>query len=244
MEELVGEPDGQAVNVDPGPPEQPAEPTIGAVWGRVEAPTWSQVEVIRRGAGPEGQAVELPAPLARHIDVIRDRLGEIVRGVMPWDEVMAEVEVEFDAAVIGAAEAAEGPGDDEPDGEPTLGIGVRARARRSGAGSHWIDRMIAAQVAGSGEQQAPLSQLDKLAQAVEPELDARLDVPAAKPYGDDFYVQVAEVFRRLAPWVRLPDTPAKRIAEDNRVPVTTAHRWVKIARQRGHLEPGRRRKGG
>jgi len=65
---------------------------------------------------------------------------------------------------------------------------------------------------------------------------ARLKVPpGAKP--DSFYAKVAEVYRELAGW---SNRPAVELAEANGVPITTAHRWVKEARRRGHLPPGRK----
>lgn len=65
---------------------------------------------------------------------------------------------------------------------------------------------------------------------------ARLTVPAgAKP--DGFYKRVAEVYRELAGWT---NRPAVELAAANKVPVTTAHRWVKEARRRGFLPPGQK----
>lgn len=65
---------------------------------------------------------------------------------------------------------------------------------------------------------------------------ARLKVPpGAKP--DDFYKRVAEVYQELAGW---SNRPAVELAEANSIPLSTAHRWVKEARRRGHLPPGRK----
>ncbi|SRR6266540_663714 len=65
---------------------------------------------------------------------------------------------------------------------------------------------------------------------------ARLKVPpGAKP--DSFYAKVAAVYRQLA---ASSNRPAVELAEANDVPVTTAHRWVKEARRRGHLPPGQK----
>jgi hypothetical protein len=66
--------------------------------------------------------------------------------------------------------------------------------------------------------------------------DANLDVPLARPYGDEFYRQVTAVYERLAKTERNPST---LIAADNNVPVTTAHRWIREARRRGFLAPGK-----
>lgn len=77
--------------------------------------------------------------------------------------------------------------------------------------------------------------------AKEPE-DATLDVPAGRPYPDDFYRQVAELYAAL---VAAGRQPAPVIAEANGVPATTVHRWVRVARERGFLGPaaGRGRAG-
>jgi hypothetical protein len=65
---------------------------------------------------------------------------------------------------------------------------------------------------------------------------ARLKIPdGAKP--DSFYRQVAKTYSHLA---RGSNRPAADLAEVNDVPVTTAHRWVKEARRRGFLPPGRK----
>jgi hypothetical protein len=82
-----------------------------------------------------------------------------------------------------------------------------------------------------------------------------VDVPAGAPstlrddlretavpgYPDAFYVAVAAVYRRLA---ATSPRPVADLARDNAVPVTTAQRWVKEARRRGMLAPGRPGKAG
>lgn len=54
--------------------------------------------------------------------------------------------------------------------------------------------------------------------------------------GDAFYRRVARVYTRAALRER---APAEAIARANRVPVTTIHRWVREARRRKFLPPGR-----
>lgn len=64
--------------------------------------------------------------------------------------------------------------------------------------------------------------------------------PLARPAGDDperFYAQVAAAYREHQ---ETTSAPAKAIAEEAGVPVTTAHRWVREARIRGHLPRGRK----
>ena len=58
---------------------------------------------------------------------------------------------------------------------------------------------------------------------------------------DSFYEAVAAAYRNLA---RRSSRPAAELAEEHGVPVTTAHRWVKEARRRGFLAPGRPGKAG
>jgi hypothetical protein len=60
-------------------------------------------------------------------------------------------------------------------------------------------------------------------------------------YPDMFYGAVAAAYRLLA--VASP-RPVAELAGANEVPVTTAQRWVKEARRRGHLAPGRPGKAG
>ena len=58
---------------------------------------------------------------------------------------------------------------------------------------------------------------------------------------DDFYAHVASAYRHL---VSRTHQPAVHLARANNVPKTTAHRWIKEARSRGMLPPGRPGKSG
>src|SRR5215207_2159998 len=58
---------------------------------------------------------------------------------------------------------------------------------------------------------------------------------------DDFYRDIARAYLDLA---QSSARPAAELAEANRVPATTAHRWIKEARRRGFLPPGRPGKAG
>ena len=92
--------------------------------------------------------------------------------------------------------------------------------------------------------QGPLPEVNLPEPEPDPDLSAVLEVPHATPsdpYPDEFFEQVAAVYRRLVPWVR---SPAALIADANGVKITTVHRWVKVARQRGHLPPVRQGKAG
>ncbi|WP_412538456.1 hypothetical protein R8Z50_21690 [Longispora sp. K20-0274] len=65
------------------------------------------------------------------------------------------------------------------------------------------------------------------------------DVAGRRP--DEFYRDVARAYRDLA---QSSHRPAAELATANGVPATTAHRWVKEARRRGFLPPGRPGKAG
>jgi hypothetical protein len=64
---------------------------------------------------------------------------------------------------------------------------------------------------------------------------------AGRGYPDMFYGAVAAAYRLLA---AASPRPVADLAGANEVPVTTAQRWVKEARRRGHLAPGRPGKAG
>ncbi|HZB40722.1 MAG TPA: hypothetical protein VE487_07145 [Ilumatobacter sp.] len=68
-----------------------------------------------------------------------------------------------------------------------------------------------------------------------------LEVPDHRPYGDEFYKRVAAQYAALAQHV---GRPAAELAEVNDEPVTNVHSWVKEARRRGFLPPGRKGKAG
>lgn len=85
-------------------------------------------------------------------------------------------------------------------------------------------------------QAAPVSQRE--AAAIRP------PEPITRPDGSDpdgFYRRVATAYRRYAIETK---APARAIAEEAQVPVTTVHRWVREARIRGFLLPGRKGKVG
>jgi hypothetical protein len=72
---------------------------------------------------------------------------------------------------------------------------------------------------------------------VEPELDLGGAASQAGKRPDAFYRAVADAYSWLAGHGR---RPAVELAEINGVPPTTVHRWIKEARRRGLLGPGRR----
>ena len=72
-------------------------------------------------------------------------------------------------------------------------------------------------------------------------IPARLRTVAVRGYPDTFYDRVADIYRHLA---ATTPRPVIALADANDVPVTTAQRWVKEARRRGLLAPGRPGKAG
>ncbi|HET7490228.1 MAG TPA: hypothetical protein VFJ85_20050 [Acidimicrobiales bacterium] len=70
---------------------------------------------------------------------------------------------------------------------------------------------------------------------------ASLRSNAVQGYPDAFYEAVATTYRHLA---ATSSRPVVALAEANDVPVTTAQRWVKEARRRELLAPGRPGKAG
>ena len=73
--------------------------------------------------------------------------------------------------------------------------------------------------------------------ALEPQLDLGVSDTRTGKRPDEFYRAVAEAYSWLAGRGR---RPAPELAAINGVPATTIHRWVKEARRRGLLGPGRR----
>lgn len=69
--------------------------------------------------------------------------------------------------------------------------------------------------------------------------DLYLEVPDTFRYEDSFYARVAEVYTAAGQFYA---APAREIADENGVPLATVQRWVKEARRRGVLGPGRPRK--
>jgi hypothetical protein len=64
---------------------------------------------------------------------------------------------------------------------------------------------------------------------------------SARSRPDEFYATVASTYRHL---ITASSRPVAELADANEVPRTTAHRWVKEARRRGLLPPGRPGKAG
>jgi len=76
---------------------------------------------------------------------------------------------------------------------------------------------------------------------VPPEIPHEFRLTTARGYPDQFYDAIAAAYRTLA---HSSMRPVVDLAEANAVPVTTAQRWVREARSRGKLPPGRTGKAG
>jgi len=63
----------------------------------------------------------------------------------------------------------------------------------------------------------------------------KLQDPGGHPKPDEFYRWVAEVYAKAAV---ASTRPAADLAKAWEVPVTTVHRWVRVARSRGYLPAG------
>jgi len=102
---------------------------------------------------------------------------------------------------------------------------------------HWVSDSFVAQL---GERPNPPV---KAAKEESPRGGTgKVRVPAGrgkKP--DGFYRNVAAAYAALGSRSR---RPAAGLAEANRVPMSTVHRWLKEARRRGFLAPGHRTKAG
>jgi hypothetical protein len=70
---------------------------------------------------------------------------------------------------------------------------------------------------------------------------ARLRIPDKRPYGDEFYGQVAAKYSALA---EQTSRPAAELAEVNGLKAATVHKWIREARRREFLPPGRQGKRG
>jgi hypothetical protein len=65
---------------------------------------------------------------------------------------------------------------------------------------------------------------------------AKIVIPTTKPYGDQFFQQVAEAYKRC---VSAGLSPGPTIAKAKGVPVSQVHGWVRVARLKGLLGAGR-----
>jgi hypothetical protein len=100
---------------------------------------------------------------------------------------------------------------------------------------------------GEGEPEPSLADLRERARH-QPRQGRRSEEPdrpqLTRPDGatpEEFYPRVAAAYLEYA---QLTRAPAKEMAAEAGVPVTTAHRWIREARRRGVLPPARKGKAG
>jgi hypothetical protein len=105
----------------------------------------------------------------------------------------------------------------------------------------WVSRSLDAQFDNNDEPQARELPLTEHFEPQVVRIDARLPRPASGRYGDDFYRAVATVYLQLVRYVR---SPAGVIADTNHAPISTTHRWIKVARAKGFLPPAEQGKAG
>jgi hypothetical protein len=130
---------------------------------------------------------------------------------------------------------------------PEIAAALRAQFDERGPGDFY-DLVHAHETLASEVQAAPMSVDDgalefrfpagisyAVAIPVEPVLKMGGHSSGKRP--DEFYRAVAQAYSWLAGRER---RPAKELAAINDVPASTVHRWVKEARRRGLLGPGRR----
>jgi hypothetical protein len=144
--------------------------------------------------------------------------------------------------------------DDGPPSSPSA-VSVRVRVAEGGDGRlHLVDLHIAGQVSAEALRSIPIGRIEAAANAqmhasapdapprrTGATIPARLRTNAVRGYPDAFYDAIASSYRYLA---ATSPRPVAELAEANGVPVTTAQRWVKEARRRRLLAPGRPGKAG
>lgn len=133
---------------------------------------------------------------------------------------------------------------------------VRVRVAEGGDGRlHVIDLHVEGAVSAEVLRSIPIGRIEAAAnaqlhasapeapprRAARATIPARLRTNAVRGYPDAFYDAVAAAYRGLA---TSSPRPVADLADANDVPVTTAQRWVKEARRRSLLAPGRPGKAG
>jgi hypothetical protein len=94
---------------------------------------------------------------------------------------------------------------------------------------------------GQIAKEPPVEESEERSRARKRRRAAKLPTPVSRKYPDSFYTKVAVAYLDL---VAEGVSPATEIAAVNGVPVTQVHRWIKEARRRGLLGPGRAGKAG
>ena len=173
---------------------------------------------------------EPPLPCTLFVQVARSDNGRVVLVGLrldgtPTAEVLRSIPVgRIEAAAnaqLTVAETVAANGNGVP--EPPVRVRTRVPAPATAGGYGWETtdpvRAVARPVPGRGSG------------AGDPGTDT-----GRRGRPDDFYREVARAYLDLA---QTSTRPASELAETRRVPVTTTHRWIKEARRRGFLPPGR-----
>jgi hypothetical protein len=139
-----------------------------------------------------------------------------------------------------------------PGGGP---VTVRVRVDEGDDGRlHLVDLHVEGRVSAEVLRSIPIGRIEAAANAqlhasapdrppgrARATIPARLRTNAVRGYPDAFYDAVASAYRHLAATTH---RPVAALATANGVPVSTAQRWVKEARRRRLLAPGRPGKAG
>lgn len=134
-------------------------------------------------------------------------------------------------------------------------VAIRVRVEPGDDGRlHIVDLHVAGEVSAEVLRAVPVGRIEASANAqlhasapgtparrASATIPERLRTTAVRGYPDAFYTAVASAYRHLA---AATSRPVAELAAANDVPVTTAQRWVKEARRRGLLAPGRPGKAG
>jgi hypothetical protein len=138
--------------------------------------------------------------------------------------------------------------------DPPLAVPVYVRLDEHGDGRlHAVALHVEGVLSAEVLRSIPVGRIEALANALlhphagergwrhEARLPDTLLLEGSRRRSDDFYATVASIYRHLAATTH---QPVVELAAANEVPRTTAHRWVKEARRRGMLAPGRPGKAG
>ena len=118
---------------------------------------------------------------------------------------------------------------------------AKAGRKPPGPGDNWVVDMLGSQLEKSGIPPVGIHRPARVTFQPPQPIDARLKKPDKAPYGDDFYRSVAQIYSQLA---ASASNPGGLLADANGVNVTAAHRWIRVARERGFLPPGHKGKRG
>lgn len=111
----------------------------------------------------------------------------------------------------------------------------------SAGNSNWVSDMMHSQLPGSGVPTVSTAKRRPMSQISTNDISAKLDVPEDRPYGLEFFEDVAALYSELAYRTR---KPVAQIADENGVPLSTAQRWIRRCRELELLPPAHHGKRG